>query len=155
MTRRFVGKRSGGPWFGDEKARVLFEARALNYHPRLTAETIHRGLPSHQGRRYSGVLAVPHYDSRRIQILFHIGSPNRPNVTADGPTDSPHRFEDGRLCMWFPPDPVASKWVVRDGLLSLLGLTVAHLFREAWWREKGEWLGPEFDHGNHPKVLEG
>jgi len=149
VTRRFIGKRSGGPWFGDEKVRVLVEARALNYHPSLTSETIHHG------RRYSVVLAVPHYESRLIEILFHIESPNRPNVTADGPADSPHRYEDGRLCMWYPRDAISAKWVVKDGLLSLLGMTAAHLFREAWWRETGEWLGPEFDHGDRPKDLEG
>ena len=34
-----------------------------------------------------------------------------------------------------------------DGLLVLLNYIQAHLFREAWWREKGEWLGPEAPHG--------
>lgn len=155
MTRRFVGKRSGGPWFGDGKARILFEARALKYHPGLTGETINYGPRSHRGRRYSVVLAVPHYDSRLIEIVFPVESPNRPNVTADGPTDSPHRFHDGRLCMWYPRDPVSAKWVLQDGLLSLLGMITAHLFREAWWRDMDEWLGPVFDHGDRAKDMEG
>jgi len=38
--------------------------------------------------------------------------------------------------------------VLRDGLLCLLGMITAHLFREAWWRETGEWLGPTAAHGD-------
>jgi hypothetical protein len=48
--------------------------------------------------------------------------------------------------MWYPQDPDAHRWVFEDGLLVLLGLIAAHLFREAWWRETGEWLGPEAGH---------
>jgi hypothetical protein len=46
--------------------------------------------------------------------------------------------------------------VFADGLLVLLNYIQAHLFREAWWREKGEWLGPEAPH-SPPKepVVEG
>ncbi|MCY4654070.1 MAG: hypothetical protein OXC95_13010 [Dehalococcoidia bacterium] len=67
-------------------------------------------------------------------------------ITADGPADSPHRYKEGELCLWYPDDPVEEKWVFEDGLLILLGMIVAHLFREAWWRETGEWLGPEVEH---------
>lgn len=49
--------------------------------------------------------------------------------------------------MWCPWDPPEEKWVFRDGLLALLNHIQAHLFREAWWRETGEWLGPEAPHG--------
>ena len=34
----------------------------------------------------------------------------------------------------------------RVSLLMLLVMVEAHLFREAWWRETGEWLGPEKSH---------
>jgi hypothetical protein len=154
VTRRFVGKRSGGPWFGDDKARILFEANALKYLPGLSAETIHHGLLGRRGRRYVASLAVPHYGSRQIEILFQVDSPNLPRVTVDGPTESPHR-SDGCLCMWLPRDADSAKWVLRDGLLALLGTTTAHLFREAWWRETGEWLGPEFNHEGRVKDLAG
>ena len=49
--------------------------------------------------------------------------------------------------MWDPDDPSECRWVFEDGLLALFGMTVAHLFREAWWRETGEWLGPQAWHG--------
>ena len=49
--------------------------------------------------------------------------------------------------MWYPKDPVDRRWVFEDRLLALLTLVAAHLFKESWWRETGEWLGPEVGHG--------
>jgi hypothetical protein len=63
----------------------------------------------------------------------HAGSYTR----ADGPRESPHRYPDGSLCMWYPQDPPEQKWVFDDGLLALLNYIQAHLFREAWWGENG------------------
>ena len=48
--------------------------------------------------------------------------------------------------MWFPGDPPSMQWRLSHGLLDLLDAIRAHLFREAWWREHGEWLGPEVMH---------
>jgi hypothetical protein len=33
-----------------------------------------------------------------------------------------------------------------DGLLALFGMILVHLFKEAYWRENGQWLGDEFPH---------
>ena len=38
------------------------------------------------------------------------------------------------------------QWRFSHGLLDLLDAIRAQLFREAWWREHGEWLGPEVSH---------
>ena len=35
---------------------------------------------------------------------------------------------------------------VRDGLLTLIEMAPVHLFKEAWYRETGEWLGEEVSH---------
>ena len=60
---------------------------------------------------------------------------------------SPHRYDDnGTLCIWYPNDPPEQKWEFEDGLLALINHIQAHLFREAWWREHDEWLGPEAPH---------
>lgn len=91
-------------------------------------------------------MEVPHYESRQVEIRFENWS-RTPRVFVDGPTDSPHRYSDGSLCMWHPDDPPGQRWVFSDGLLILLNYIQAHLFREAWWREKREWLGPEAPHG--------
>ena len=69
-----------------------------------------------------------------------------PEVTVDGPEDSPHRYANGQLCMWYPNANNTERWIFRDGLLHLLVMVEAHLFREEWWRETGEWLGPERGH---------
>jgi hypothetical protein len=88
---------------------------------------------------------VPYYEPRHVSITFEDWS-RYPVVRADGP-DSPHRFDrNGWLCLWYPDDPSERRWVFEDGLLALLNLIQAHLFREAWWRETAEWLGPEAPH---------
>ena len=99
------------------------------------------------GRLYEALLDVPFYESRRVTVLFPRDSPRHPRVWSDGPTESPHRYGERLLCMWDPDDPSECRWVFEDGLLALFGMTVAHLFREAWWRETGEWLGPQAWHG--------
>lgn len=83
-----------------------------------------------------------------MEIFFPLDTPTCPCVYADGPTDSPHRYhaDGGALCLFQPQDPPEQQWTFKDGLLRLIGLSIAHLFREAWWRETGEWLGPEAPH---------
>jgi hypothetical protein len=88
-------------------------------------------------------MEVPDYEPRNVEIRFAWS--RVPKVFVDGP-GSPHRYDDGSLCMWYPRDPPEEKWVFEDGLLALLNLIQAHLFREAWWREYGEWLGPQAPH---------
>lgn len=79
-----------------------------------------------------------------------------PVIKADGPEDSPHRYEDGSLCVWYPRDPLEARWVLEDGLDALLGLTAAHLFRENWWREYRVWPGLEAPHApSSPKLRKG
>jgi len=144
MTITRYGKRTGGPWYGEDFPRIMFEREASRYFPGISSQTITSG--HNAGRRYRLTVDVPHYDTRRVQILFRKDSPQISRVSVDGPPDSKHRFSSGDLCMWYPEDPVENRWVFEDGLASLLGHIVAHLFREAWYRETGEWPGPEVDH---------
>ena len=55
---------------------------------------------------------------RRVRIRF-AGSSREPSVVVDGPTTSPHRYDD---------------------------TIVAHLLREEWWRRTGRWAGLEAPH---------
>ena len=106
------------------------------------------------GRRYALDIQVPFYEEvRHVTIDFPTRSAVVPTIRADGPTESPHRYPDGAICIWYPWDPSAERWVVTDGLLHLIRLVEVHLFREAWWREHHEWLGPEAPHGD-PKRSE-
>jgi hypothetical protein len=96
---------------------------------------------------YAGEVTVPYYEARDVTISFgKHADPDTPFMTADGPTRSPHRYADGALCIWYPDDPPERRWTRQDGLVPLLDLVALHLFREAWWRESGEWLGPQAPH---------
>ena len=52
-------------------------------------------------------LGVP---SRTVRVEFSPGSPEVPRVFTDGPQESPHRYADGSLCMWYPRDPIDLQW---------------------------------------------
>ena len=137
-------RRYGGPWYGNDVRRAIFSRGAKQHFSSLKAVTRTSGPKA--GRTYTVTIDVPHYESRCVEILFPKDTPTLANITANGPTDSPHRYQENQLCIWHPDDPVENRWMLSDGLLVLLGLIAAHLFREEWWRETGEWLGPEAGH---------
>ena len=92
------------------------------------------------------MIQLDEYGARKVRIRFTSDPAYPPQVTVDGARNSPHRYHGGYLCMWYPEDSDNEKWIFSDGLLALLVMTEAHLYREAWWRETGEWLGPEVKH---------
>ena len=128
-----------GPKYRNFVARQKLELGVRHQFPELRSTRIRRGY------EYRVTVPVPHYEARGIRIRFN-GNSEVPSVFADGPEESPHRYPDGSLCMWYPEDPIDHTWVFDDGLLHLIGLAMAHLFREAWWRETGEWVGEEVSH---------
>lgn len=102
---------------------------------------------------YRLTVAVPEYESRSVTIELVNGyTPFGSKITVDGPTESPHRYSDESLCIWFPSDSDERRWVGSDGLGELIRQIAVHLFKEAYWRETGEWLGPEAPHASpkHP-----
>lgn len=68
-------------------------------------------------------------------------------LSLDGPTTSPHRFNEHRLCLYFPDDPPNARWTLSDGLHGLFDMARRHVYAEALWREKKRWLIPEAPHG--------
>jgi hypothetical protein len=146
-VRRADSYRRGpsGPWYGNDRDRAVFERMARKSFATLSART------GAEGRLYTVTVDVPHYEPRRVEIMFAPWARNVPRVTADGPKESPHRYPAGELCMWYPDDPPDARWIWEDGLLRLLIHTQLHLFREAYWRENDFWPGPQFDHG--PKEI--
>ena len=144
--RKFTGptSRNRAPQHARPAARLIFEQGVKDQFPDL------QRVPVPGGYQYVGTFPVPHYEARRVRIRFR-GNSDVPVVLADGPDDSPHRYGDGHLCMWHPDDPVENRWVFEDGLVALIGLVIAHLFREAWWRETGEWVGEEVLHAPQAK----
>lgn len=99
---------------------------------------------------YHLTVNVECYSSRRVSIYLDRKNYRVTKITTDGPT-SKHRYGSTELCIWNNKDDKDNKWVYQDGLLALIRLIEAHLFREAYWRETGgsedgEWLGPESQH---------
>lgn len=132
------------PWFVDPANRLRF-LRTLELdcpEARITAPR----------REFRGRFAVSTrieptgVDQRAIVIVFTLGRPEEPKVFADGPTDSPHRYGDGSLCMWFPYDPPEARWHRSNGPTALLGHIAAHLIKEEYHRQTGRWPGAEAAH---------
>ena len=139
--RKFAGppNRHKGPQHSRIVARLKFERGAMSQFPNLVGSRIGGGY------EYRATVPVPHYEAGKIHIRFSSKS-DVPSVFANGSKGSPHRYPDGSLCMWYPGDPIDRRWVFDDGLLHLIGLIITHLFKEAWWRETGEWVGEEVPH---------
>jgi hypothetical protein len=144
-------RRNRVPWYHDFRARIRFERRARERYPDLNAPARSPGLRTDIVYRLT--VDVPHYDPRCIEIRIRNGySPGRPRITCDGPPESPHRYRGGYLCVWEPEDEPDGGWVHKDGLEELIERIRVHLFREAYWREYGEWLGTEVVHWGDKEV---
>lgn len=143
------GKGYGGPWWGCFRDRICFERGVRAEHANLEGGLV-RGKKERHGYRYALDVLVPRYETEiSVEIIFRTTSPLIPRIFVDGPEESPHRYPDGRLCIWYADDPDRERvWVFDDGLLELIDLIRAHLFKEAWWRQYGEWLGPQVLHGD-------
>ena len=131
-----------GPWYGRFRDRLQFEGRAQGNMPGLRSSRRRHG----RGWRYALSVDPPGCSTTRVHIDFVLPRPHWPRVTVDGPTESPHRYQDGTLCMWYPQDPKERRWTFSDGLLHLIGLIQVHLIREHLWRETGDWPGDEAPH---------
>lgn len=130
---------------------------AWRYRSVVPARELFPGLRERRVQRRHAVtyvftvtVPVPNYEARQVRIEFHQRLHGSPRVFADGPTESPHRYrhESARsLCLWYPSDGPDRRWLPEDGLAQLIGMIETHLFKEAYWRETGEWLGDEGPHG--------
>jgi hypothetical protein len=142
------GKGPGGPWWATQRSKILFERGLGEAYPQTVRKSNSDG-----GMTYCLRLGVPDYESRRVELKVvgyaHVAGAA---VTVDGSMESPHRYGDGSLCLWHPDDPAEMRWRPQDGIVRLIDLVVVHLFREAWWRETGDWPGPEAPHGTPKDV---
>ncbi len=94
---------------------------------------------------------MPVYDEDYV-LRIELDERRAVSVTAEGwRGPMRHTFGANTLCMWFPKDPPDRQWNRADGLLKLVDTAVAHLFKELYFRETGEWLGEEV-HRDVPKI---
>jgi hypothetical protein len=134
-------------WYEDLRYRMRFESPARQTFRSLSCTQTGKGRKAEIIYRLT--VSVPEYaQSRRITIrLTNYKRPFLVGVSADGPTNSPHRYSSGHLCIWYPSDGPELKWQPDEGLLGLIQYTRVHLYREAYWRQFGFWPGPEAPHG--------
>lgn len=139
------------PWYAKPAPRILFlrQLRGLSDLRAVSTKDNPRGFNVALTLNPHGV------PERHITIQF---KGNYPTIYVDGPTDSPHRYPNGSLCMWYPGDPPELRWTTADGAGTLVANIAAHLVKEEWYRLTGEWKGDEVRHGapdtaNDPKPV--
>lgn len=146
-------RRPGNPrapwWRRDVVARGRMAASIRIRYPEIKVSSSSRKLS------YELDLEVETYEARRVTIIFDVDYlPEGVRIFADGPEDSPHRFDDNSLCIWRREDPPELRWLSdKHRLVGLIEMTRRHLFREAYWRETGEWLGPETHPGEEDEDI--
>ena len=96
-------------------------------------------------------VTVPVYEEDCV-LRIELDERRAVSVTAEGwRGPMRHTFGANTLCMWFPKDALDRQWNRADGLLRLVDTAFAHLFKELYFRETGEWLGDEV-HRDVPKI---
>lgn len=131
------------PWFAPPAPRIRFVRDLAS----LGAVAAPRSKSYPDGFQVDLTINPEGIEARQVRIQFARSTPEVPRVLVDGPADSPHRYSDNTLCMWYPDDPRERRWVPAYGSADLVTRIAAHLIREAWWRETAEWIGPEVSHG--------
>ena len=88
--------RSKGPWYADYVARLNFERGVKCQFPNLLAANVRRGY------KYRVTVPVPHYEARRICILFRGQVACASCLRQWNPRSHRTATPDGSLCMWYP-----------------------------------------------------
>lgn len=132
------------PWFAHPEQRIRFLHEIQQNDPQ--AEVIWPRRKYKGGFAIKAALTPAGVPTREIEVHFSLGTPNVPHIFSDGPTDSPHRYSDSSLCIWYPYDPKEARWRPIDGPAALLGHIAAHLIKEQWYRRTGEWPGEQIHH---------
>lgn len=140
-------RRNSACWHQDVLLRGRFERDARREYPDLRCYT--SGRSRKDVVIYIVTVTIPHYKPRLLTItLANTRVAYVKSVCTNGTTRSPHRYGRRELCIWDPGGAASERWVAEDGLLALIEHCRVHLFKEAYWRETGEWLGPEAPHGD-------
>lgn len=123
-------------WYAKPAPRVLFQRQLAACG--VPVRVIRPPRRQRGGFALAVGLRLPDIPDQTVMIVFGPAASAVPYVYAGECSESPHRYPDGSLCMWYPGDPAEQRWTRRDGPSALLGHIVAHLLREEWWRRTGE-----------------
>lgn len=146
MSRRAPRPWRPPPWFAAPAPRIRYvhELRLDN----AAAHVIRPRRACRGGFAVATSITPTGVPTRRVEIHFSPRRPEMPYVFVDGPDESPHRYADGSLCMWYPDDPAEARWRPVNGPTILLGHIAAHLIKEQWYRRTGDWPGDHVDHAD-------
>lgn len=101
------------PWYTDIRVRLRFERGVREAFPSINVSSTGRGMKAKIV--YTLTVDVPEYPPRRVRItLPNWSTPSVASVTADGPTESPHRCSTYELCIWHPNAPPDERWTHRQ-----------------------------------------
>ena len=139
MSRRATRQR---PWFDQPGRRAAF----VHQLRELDGVGIRRHPERGSGFAVAFTVAPDGVPPRAVTVQFRPDSPRIPRVHVDGPSASPHRYNDGTLCMWHPDDPPPMRWTPEAGPADLVTRIAVHLVKEEWFRRTGEWIGDEVQH---------
>ena len=101
--------------------------------------------------RWMGTLQ-PRDESPRstVEITAYAAETQDPIVHVLSPIpgqDAPHRYADGRLCLYYPPDGTWSE--ARSVARTIVPLVALWLYCYELWQRTGKWYAPEAPHGLH------
>jgi hypothetical protein len=130
------------PWYDQPGRRIGF----VHQLGRLDGVGIGRDPKRRSGFAVSFTVTPKGVPTRSVTVQFLPHSPIVPRVYVDGPSDSPHRYDDGTLCMWHPKDAPPMRWTPEAGPADLVIRIAVHLIKEEWFRRCGEWVGEEVTH---------
>lgn len=141
------------PWYDHPGRRIGF----VHELRKLASIGIGRDPKRRSGFVVSFTLTPTGLFTRAVTVQFLPQSASIPRVFVDGPTESPHRYNDGTLCMWYPDDDLPMRWTPNEGPADLVTRIAVHLIKEEWYRQTGEWIGDEVNHfrrdeANDPEV---
>jgi hypothetical protein len=136
------------PWYAAPARRIRFLRAITDVDNKANAIKPQRAYRGGFGLQLS--IQPAGLPLRHIEVNFSPRSPDVPHVFVDGPDESPHRYPDRSLCMWYPYDPPEARWWPTDGPETLIGHVAAHLIKEEWYRRTGDWPGEEVSHASPP-----
>lgn len=92
--------------------------------------------PTDSSELYEVEITLIHGKPPRVQVL-------QPMLRKD----APHRYEDGRLCLYFPSDEQRHRWHPGQYIAkTIVPWTAEWLYFYELWIQTGTWLGPEAPH---------
>lgn len=90
-------------WYARPAPRILFQHQLAACG--VPVRVVRPPRPHRGGFALAVRLHLPDIPKQTVTIVFGPVASLVPHVYSDGPSESPHRYRDESLCMWYPGDP--------------------------------------------------